>query len=158
MLLNVVLHGYSEERKSNNVVGNYIRHWFSIYYWRKKGKLKMVQSINQKVDLQTDAIFYAGAPQSGNIIIGETGFEFINQQKQRSSIQLVWSDIELVTASVSFKKKISRYTIQTRNNLLYSFSSKNSNEVLRAIRVYIDAKQLVKAKSLFDVFKIHRKS
>ncbi|MFD0898470.1 DUF956 family protein [Loigolactobacillus binensis] len=118
----------------------------------------MTEAINHKIDLQTAAVFYTGTPQSGKVIIGETGFEFINQNKQRLSLQLVWANIELVTASVSLRKKVVRYSIQTQDGLLYSFSSKNANEVLRAMRVYIDAKKLVKAKSVFDVFHVQHKS
>lgn len=116
----------------------------------------MEQSINTKVDLEIAATLYVGTPQYGKLVIGDAGFEFVNKDKHRNSIQLPWTEVDYVIASTGFRKgHISRYTIQTKRNVMYPLSSKNPNKVLRTIRQYVDPSHLVRAKSLFDVFKIH---
>ncbi|NWN96297.1 MAG: DUF956 family protein [Bacillus sp. (in: Bacteria)] len=119
----------------------------------------MVQSINTKVDLVIDATSHLGLPEYGKIMIGDKGFEFYNDRDARKFIQIPWEEVDYVIASVLFKGKwIPRYAIQTKRNGTFSFSSKEPKKVLRAIREYVDPKQMVQSLSFFDVVKRGLKS
>ncbi len=119
----------------------------------------MVQSINTKVDLVIDATSHSGLPEYGKIMIGDKGFEFYNDRDARKFIQIPWEEVDYVIASVMFKGKwIPRYAIQTKRNGTFSFSSKEPKKVLRAIREYVDPKQMVQSLSFFDVVKRGLKS
>ncbi|WP_066369244.1 DUF956 family protein [Neobacillus fumarioli] len=119
----------------------------------------MVQSINTKVDLVMDATSHMGIPDYGKIMIGDKGFEFFNNRDVRKFIQIPWEEVDYVIASVMFKGKwIPRYSIQTKRNGLYSFSSKDPKKVLRAIREYVDPNRMVQSLSFFDVIKRGLKS
>jgi len=119
----------------------------------------MVQSINTKVDLVVDATSHIGIAEYGKIMIGDKGFEFFNDRDVRKFIQIPWEEVDYVIASVMFKGKwIPRYAIQTKRNGTFSFSSKEPKKVLRAIREYVDPKQMVQSLSFFDVVKRGLKS
>ena len=114
----------------------------------------MVQSINAKVDLVTEATSHMGISEYGKIMIGDKGFEFFNNRDARKFVQIPWEEVDLVTASILFKGKwIPRYAIQTKRNGRYIFSSKEPKKVLRAIREYVDPKHMVQSLSFFDVIK-----
>ncbi|UPO90568.1 DUF956 family protein [Niallia sp. Man26] len=114
----------------------------------------MVQSINTKVDLVSDATSHMGISEYGKIMIGDKGFEFFNSRDARKFIQIPWDEVDFVTASVMFKGKwIPRYAVQTKLNGKYIFSSKEPKKVLRAIRNYVDPSHMVQSLSFFDVIK-----
>ncbi|MCE4048927.1 MULTISPECIES: DUF956 family protein [Bacillaceae] len=114
----------------------------------------MVQSINTKVDLVSDATSHMGISEYGKIMIGDKGFEFFNSRDARKFIQIPWDEVDFVTASVMFKGKwIPRYAVQTKRNGKYIFSSKEPKKVLRAIRNYVDPSHMVQSLSFFDVIK-----
>lgn len=114
----------------------------------------MVQSINTKVDLVMDATSHFGISEYGKIMIGDNGFEFFNNRDTRKFIQIPWKEVDYVIASVMFKGKwIPRYAIKTKRNGTYSFSSKESKKVLRAIREYVDPNHMVQSLSFFDIMK-----
>ncbi|MCY7858712.1 DUF956 family protein [Bacillus sonorensis] len=114
----------------------------------------MVQSINTKVDLVMDATAFTGFTDYGKIMIGDKGFEFYNSRDPRKFIQIPWEEVDYVIASVMFKGKwIPRYTIETKTNGSFSFSSKEPKKVLRAIREYVNPDHMVRSLSFFDVIK-----
>ncbi len=120
----------------------------------RNGVHKMVQSINTKVDLVSDATSHMGISEYGKIMIGDKGFEFFNSRDARKFIQIPWDEVDFVTASVMFKGKwIPRYAVQTKRNGKYIFSSKEPKKVLRAIRNYVDPSHMVQSLSFFDVIK-----
>lgn len=115
---------------------------------------QMVQSINTKVDLVINATSHTGISEYGKIMIGDKGFEFFNSRDARKFIQIPWEEVDYVIASIMFKGKwIPRYSIQTKKNGTYTFSSKEPKKVLRAIREYVDPKHMVQSLSFFDVIK-----
>lgn len=119
----------------------------------------MVQSINTKVDLVMNATSHTGISEYGKIMIGDKGFEFFNNRDARKFIQIPWEEVDYVIASIMSKGKwIPRYSIQTKRNGTYTFSSKDPKKVLRAIRVYVDPKHMVQSLSFFDVIKRGLKS
>lgn len=121
---------------------------------REKWGTYMVQSINTKVDLVIDATSHMGLPDYGKIMIGNKGFEFFNNRDARKFIQIAWEEVDIVIASVMFKGKwIPRYAIQTKRNGTYTFSSKDSKKVLRAVREYVEPNRMVQSLSFLDVIK-----
>ncbi|MEG1004014.1 MAG: DUF956 family protein [Clostridium sp.] len=114
----------------------------------------MVKSINTKVDIAVEATAFTGLTDYGKIMIGDKGFEFYNSRNIQKYIQIPWEEVDYVIVSVILKGKwIPRYAIQTKKNGTYSFSSKETKEVLRAIRNYIAPDHIVKSLSFFDVVK-----
>lgn len=114
----------------------------------------MVESINTEVDLVIDATAFTGLTDYGKIMIGDQGFEFYNTRDPRKYIQIPWSEVELIIASVMFKGKwIPRYAIETKKSGTFTFSSKKPKTVLRAIREYINPEKMVHSLSFFEVIK-----
>lgn len=114
----------------------------------------MVQSINTKVDLTTNATSYLGITDYGKIMIGDKGFEFYNGRDARKFVQIPWEEVDQVIASVMFKGKwIPRFAIKSKRNGTYTFSAKDPKKVLRAIRNYVDPSNMVRSLSLLDVVK-----
>ena len=114
----------------------------------------MVQSLNTKVDLAIDATAFTGLADYGKIMIGDKGFEFYNSRDPRKFIQIPWEEVDYVIASILFKGKwIPRYAIRTKKNGTYTFSSKDAQKVLRAVRNYVNPDHMVCSLSFFDVVK-----
>lgn len=114
----------------------------------------MVQSINTKVDLVTNATAHMGIAEYGKIMIGDKGFEFFSDRDARKFIQVPWEEVDVVIASVMFKGKwIPRYALQTKRNGRFTFSSKDPKKVLRVIREYVDPSRMVHSVSFSEVIK-----
>lgn len=114
----------------------------------------MVQSLNTKVDLITNATSYLGIAEYGKIMIGDKGFEFYNERDARKFVQIPWEEVDYVIASVMFKGKwIPRFAIRTKRHGTYYFSAKYPKNVLRAVRNYVDPRCMVHSLGVFDVFK-----
>lgn len=113
----------------------------------------MAQSMNTKVDIVVKATSYQGLNSYGKIMIGDKAFEYYNDRNPEDNIQIPWEEVNYVIASVVFKKYIPRYAIETKENGIYSFSSKKPKDVLRAIRVYVPSERLVRSLGFFDVLK-----
>ncbi len=113
----------------------------------------MAQSMNTKVDIVVKATSYQGLNSYGKIMIGDKAFEYYNDRNPEDNIQIPWEEVNYVIASVVLKKYIPRYAIETKENGIYSFSSKKPKDVLRAIRVYVPSERLVRSLGFFDVLK-----
>lgn len=74
----------------------------------------MVQSINTKVDLVIEGTSHMGLTDYGKIMIGDKGFEFFNDRDVRKNIQIPWTEVDLVIASVMFKGAGFRVTASRR--------------------------------------------
>lgn len=120
----------------------------------KKPTEGLVQSINTKADLVMDGTSYQGLNSYGKIMIGDKGFEYYNNRNKGDYIQIPWTEVDYVIASVMFKgKKIPRFAIQTKKNGTYSFSAKEPKKLLRAVNQYVADDHMVRSLSLFDVIK-----
>ncbi len=113
----------------------------------------MAQSKNTKVDMVVNATSYQGFNSYGKIMIGDKAFEYYNDRNPEDNIQIPWEEVNYVIASVVLKKYIPRYAIETKENGIYSFSSKKTKDVLRAIRVYVPSERMVRSLGFFDVLK-----
>ena len=114
----------------------------------------MVESLNSKVDMVINGTSFASMSNYGKIMVGDKGFEFYNSRDSRKFIQIPWDEVECVIVSVMFKGKwIPRYAVRTKKNGTYAFASKDTKKVLCTIRNYIDANNIVKSLSFFEVVK-----
>lgn len=114
----------------------------------------MVQSLNTRVDLVVKATSYQGINSYGKIMIGDKAFEFYNDRRPSDYIQIPWSEVDYVIASVLFKGRyIPRYAIRTKKNGTFTFASRTPKEALRAINKYIPRERMVHSLSFFQVLK-----
>lgn len=112
----------------------------------------MVQSLNTKVDLSIKATSYLGMTNYGKVLIGDRSFEFYNDRNLKDYIQIPWSEVDYVMASVMFKGKwIPRFAIYTKQNGHFTFSTRDNKATLRAINQYIPSNRLVRSLSFFQV-------
>lgn len=110
----------------------------------------MAISQNTKIDLTIKATNLSGLTSSGNIIIGDVAFEYYNEKNPEDYIQIPWTEIRLVTASVIFNKKIPRFAIHTKNNGDFPFSTKDNKKTLRAINKYVESDRLRRSLGFFE--------
>ncbi|PIO81003.1 hypothetical protein BSQ38_04745 [Pediococcus damnosus] len=111
----------------------------------------MTETKNTIIDLKVTADLFVGANQRGKIVIGDKGFEFINNHKNRNLVYLPWDEISHVVAARGIRKgKIMRFSVQSKRNIGYVFTTKDPKGVFRAMRKHMDAKQLVYEKDMFD--------
>ena len=114
----------------------------------------MVQSLNKKVDLVMDSTAFTGVSDYGKVMIGDKSFEFYNSRDPRKYIQIPWEEVDCVIVSILLKGKwIPRYAIKTKKNGTYTFASKETKKVLRTIRNYVGAENIVRSLSFFEVVK-----
>ena len=112
----------------------------------------MVQSLNTKVDLTINATSYLGMASYGKVLVGDKAFEFYNDKNVSDYIQIPWEEVTCVMASVIFKGKwIPRFALVTKDNGNFIFSTRDNKKTLRAIRNYVDPKNMVKSLSFFQV-------
>ena len=60
----------------------------------------MAQSQNTKVDFTIHATSMLGLTTYGNIMIGDKAFEFYNEKNVQDFIQIPWTEVDRVEASV----------------------------------------------------------
>lgn len=113
----------------------------------------MVSSQNKNIDLTIKAKHLQGFTSSGNVMVGDKAFEYYNEKNTRDFIQIPWTEVELVTAEVIFKRKIPRFAIHTKQNGDFIFTTVDNKKTLRAINKYIPGDRLRKSLSLIDYIK-----
>ncbi|KRK48006.1 DUF956 family protein [Secundilactobacillus kimchicus] len=110
---------------------------------------------DEQITLKMAATYFAGAPQFGKLTISPTGIQFTNDHAERLSVMLAWGEVNQVVASVSMRKKISRFTVISQTGNQYPFAAKDAKAVLRAIRTYLKPEQLVRARGVLAIFRGH---
>lgn len=113
----------------------------------------MVSSQNKRVDLTIKAKHLQGFTSSGDVMVGDEAFEYYNERNPRDYIQIPWSEVELITAEVIFKRKIPRFAIHTKQNGDFIFTTVDNKKTLRAINKYIPGDKLRKSLSFVDYIK-----
>lgn len=112
----------------------------------------MVQSLNKKVDLTINATSYLGMSNYGKVLVGDEAFEYYNDKNLNDYIQIPWSEVTEIMASVMFKGKwIPRFAVVTKNNGNFIFSTRDNKKTLRAVRNYVDPNNMVRSLSFFQV-------
>ena len=112
----------------------------------------MVQSLNKKVDLTINATSYLGMTNYRKVLVGDEAFEYYNDKNVNDYIQIPWSEVTEIMASVMFKGKwIPRFAVVTKNNGNFIFSTRDNKKTLRAVRNYVDPNNMVRSLSFFQV-------
>lgn len=82
----------------------------------------MVQSLNKKVDLTINATSYLGMANYGKVLVGDEAFEYYNDKNVNDYIQIPWSEVTEIMASVMFKGKwIPRFALLRKTTETLSF-------------------------------------
>ncbi len=86
----------------------------------------MAQSQNSSVYYTEKATSFHGMSTYGSVMLGNNAFEFYNERNPEDFIQIPWSEIDHVAASVLFGgKKISRFAIFVKGSESgFSFSTR----------------------------------
>ncbi|MGR3741326.1 DUF956 family protein [Companilactobacillus sp. DQM5] len=113
----------------------------------------MIGSMNTKKDLEMKATSFLGFTSYGKIIVGDKGFEYFSERTSKDYIQIPWNEVDKVIASVYFNKWIPRFGIKTKKSGTFTFASRDSKRVLRAIREYVGADNIVKSATFFGSIK-----
>lgn len=79
----------------------------------------MAQSQNTKVDFTIHATSMLGLTTYGNIMIGDKAFEFYNEKNVQDFIQIPWTEIDRVEASVLLKENFTFCDIHQRGHAFY---------------------------------------
>ena len=114
----------------------------------------MAQSMNTKVDLTIKATSYHSLATYGDMMIGDKAVEFYNEKNVEDYVQIPWTEVDHVAASVMFGGKlIPRFAVFTKQNGSFSFSTRDNKKTLRAMRPYVGEQNLVRSLTFFDVVK-----
>ncbi|WP_282926302.1 DUF956 family protein [Helcococcus kunzii] len=113
----------------------------------------MVSSLNTEVSFTTKATSYLRLSSYGNVIIGNKAFEFYNEKNPNDFIQIPWDEIDHISASVIFKKWISRFAIFTKHNGHFTFSTRNNRRTLQEVKKYFDENKMLKSMSILKYIK-----
>lgn len=112
----------------------------------------MVNSMNNSVDLVMKATSFMGLSSYGNVMVGNKAFEFYNERNVNDYIQLPWTEISYIAASVLFGGKvINRFAVFLNNGRHFSFSARDNKKLLRAVSRYIPSDRLRKSETFFSV-------
>lgn len=115
----------------------------------------MAQSQNTKVDLTIPASSFSGLSSTGKIMIGDRAFEYYNDRNVEDYIQIPWSEVDHVAASVMFGGRlIPRFAVFTKQNGRYAFSARDNKKTLRAMRGYVGGEKLLRSPNFFDVLRL----
>lgn len=115
----------------------------------------MAQSQNSSVYYTEKATSFHGMSTYGSVMLGNNAFEFYNEKNPEDFIQIPWSEVDHVAASVLFGgKKISRFAIFVKGSESgFSFSTRDNKATLRAMREHVPEEKLLRSLSFFDVIK-----
>ncbi|MDO4593969.1 MAG: DUF956 family protein [Tissierellia bacterium] len=113
----------------------------------------MAKSQNTKVDFTIKATSYLGINSYGDVMIGDNAFEYYNEKNVEDYIQIPWEQVDYISASVLFKRKIVRFAIFTKSAGHFSFSTRDNKKTLQMIRKYIPLEKMHTSPNLFDIIK-----
>lgn len=118
----------------------------------------MAQSLNTRVDYTVKATSYHSLAVYGDMMIGDKAVEFYNEKNVEDYVQIPWTEVDYVSASVVGKKNIARFAVFTKESGHFSFSTRDNKATLRAMRPYVGEDRLLRSPTFVDVCKlgIHR--
>lgn len=113
-----------------------------------------MQSINHQADFTAKATLFSGFDRYGQLLVGDQGIEFFNDRNVSHCIQIPWSEVDVVIASVLFHGKwIPRIAIRTKNDGTFQFASRQPKQLLHHIHTYIPAERMYRSWTLWDVIR-----
>lgn len=113
----------------------------------------MVQSQNTKIDFKTKANYLGGLTSRGDLLVGNKAVEYYNEKNVRDFIQIPYTEIKMITASVIFNKKITRFAIHTKTSGDFIFNSPENKAILRAINKYLPDDKLRRSLTVWESIK-----
>lgn len=113
----------------------------------------MAQSQNTKVDFSIKASSLNGVTSYGDVMVGDQAFEYYNEKNTEDYIQIPWDEIDYISASVLFNKKIARFAIFTKGNGHFTFSTRDNIKTLQAVGNYFPREKMYRSPSFFTVIK-----
>lgn len=113
----------------------------------------MIQSQNSSVEYTCKASSLQGLTSTGDLMVGNAALEYYNEKNTEDYIQIPWSEIDYISASVYGKRKIARWAVFTKENGHFTFSAKDNRAALRAIREHVDPDRMLRSPSFFKVMK-----
>lgn len=113
----------------------------------------MVQSQNTKIDFKTKANYLGGLTSRGDLLVGNKAVEYYNEKNVRDFIQIPYTEIKMITASVIFNKKITRFAIHTKTSGDFIFNSPENKAILRAINKYLSDDKLRRSLTVWESIK-----
>lgn len=117
----------------------------------KKGRATVAQSQNASVELAIPATFFVGLGTYGKMMLGDKALEFYNDRNPEDYIQIPWDQIDYVSASVIFKRHISRFAVFTKENGHFAFSTRDNRATLRVVRDHIGNEKVVRSADFLGV-------
>ncbi|WP_338033663.1 DUF956 family protein [Lactobacillus selangorensis] len=118
-----------------------------------------VKSLNTRVDLVMKATSYLGMGDYGDMMIGDKAIEFYDDGDPSKFIQIPWTEVDSIVASVMFKGHwIPRWGVQTKKNGMYKFSTRHTKKMLREIRKHMDPNRMVRSLTFFQVMRRNLKA
>lgn len=110
----------------------------------------MAQSLNKQVDFQTTGVFYLTIGNKvGKFLLGETALEFYPDVNIEQFIQIPWTSITQIGATVSRRKVGRHFEVQTLQGK-FLFASKDSGLILKHARQHIGDDKVVKIQTLLQ--------
>ncbi|RSK15951.1 DUF956 family protein [Streptococcus oralis] len=110
----------------------------------------MAQSLNQVIDLQTTGTSYLTiSGKVGKFLVGDQALEFYPDVNVEQYIQIPWSSIQQIGASVS-GRKISRHFEVFTDQGKFLFASKDSGAILKIAREKLGNDKVVKLPTLLQ--------
>ena len=113
----------------------------------------MVESQNSKIDFKTKANYLGGLTSRGDLLVGNNAVEYYNEKNVRDFIQIPYTEIKMITASVIFNKKITRFAIHTKTSGDFIFNSPENKAILRAINKYLPDDKLRRSLTVWESIK-----
>ncbi len=115
----------------------------------------MAQSQNSSVYYTERATSFHGMATYGNVMLGNKAFEFYNEKNPEDYIQIPWTEIDRIAASVMFGgKRIARFVIFVKGSETgFSFSTRDNKATLRAVREHVPEDKILRSLSFFEVIK-----
>ncbi|MFR8980202.1 DUF956 family protein [Catenibacterium sp.] len=113
----------------------------------------MAQSQNTKVDYSIKATSLNGLTNYGDVMVGDKAFEFYNEKNKEDFIQIPWEEIDYISASVYFNKKIARFAIFTKNNGHFTFSTRDNVKTLQVVGNHFPKEKMYRSPTFFTIIK-----
>ena len=110
----------------------------------------MAQSLNKVIDLQTTGTSYLSiSGKVGKFLVGDQALEFYPDVNVEQYIQIPWSSIQQIGASVT-GRKISRHFEVFTDQGKFLFASKDSGAILKIAREKLGNDKVVKLPTLLQ--------
>lgn len=113
----------------------------------------MAQSQNTTVDFTIKASSLNNLTSYGDVMIGDKAFEYYNEKNTEDFIQIPWDEIDYISASVLFNKKIARFALFTKNNGHFIFSTRNNIKTLQEVGKHFPREKMYRSPNFFTIIK-----